>query len=700
MDGQSVRIEGDVSMFLTATESRISEAPLKNVVRRFATWLQSGDVPWIRDLKIQSRFNLLLGLFMLLIVLLAAIFGFGQYRNGVAEANSLAFQRVAELTSDIRAGALAMETAANTVIAQQQKSAIATFARQEAAVARAVDELGKNTIAAEHGAEIEALRTGLGHVHDRFSAVAQLSGDLGFTEDEGSRGRLRSSAKTIEDELQIWPNVDALALRMARMRQAERDFMLYRDQSFLGKNRKFAVEFDLAIDNTQLSPSTAQTFHKYLDIYRQEMGNYAEIYLKQQQEITALHTEFSQLHPKILILAALAHDGSLKSHQYQERVQTGAVAAIIAVGFIGSVAFLVLTMVLGRSIAKPVVAMEGVMVALAGGRRDVDIPGIGRRDEVGLMARSLETFKSELIRGERLEAESRQKAIDELAEARRMEEFTDRLVRSSGIMVENVRGAATDLKKTATSIGVLMEESVSRAAEVNEASQSASGNVGVVAAAAEELAASIAEIGQMVSRSTKVTQDAVEKAKNSNAIVRGLADAAAQISQVVSLIEDIAGQTNLLALNATIEAARAGDAGKGFAVVANEVKTLANQTGRATGEISERIKRVQSETHAAVGAIEEIVQTIQSIDQISGAVAAAVEEQGAATREIASNVQSAANGTAYVSEHVTALMGMTGKTGESAKVLVVSANIMAGLANELDAKISEFGSFVHQERAG
>jgi methyl-accepting chemotaxis protein len=225
---------------------------------------------------------------------------------------------------------------------------------------------------------------------------------------------------------------------------------------------------------------------------------------------------------------------------------------------------------------------------------------------------------------------------------------------------------------------------------VAAASTQASTNVETVAAAAEELAASIGEIGRQVAHSNQISRRAADEAGRTDADVQELAKTALRIGEVVSLISDIASQTNLLALNATIEAARAGEAGKGFAVVANEVKSLANQTARATEEISTQITAVQDQTKAVVDAIRSIGTVIDEVSSIAGAIAAAVEQQSAATQEIARNVEQAAAGTSEVSSTIAGVQQAAGDTGSAATTVLDAARLLSGQAGELRQAVDQF----------
>ena len=259
-----------------------------------------------------------------------------------------------------------------------------------------------------------------------------------------------------------------------------------------------------------------------------------------------------------------------------------------------------------------------------------------------------------------------------------------------GGVVEAVAAAATQVQQAARALSGAAETSGREADAVAQVSQAAGADVQAVAASAEELASSVAEITRQAAEGAAVAREAAEAARATDATVQGLAQAASRIGDVVRMIGDIAGQTNLLALNATIEAARAGEAGKGFAVVAIEVKTLANQTARATEEISQQIGSVQTTTAKAVEALRSIGGTIERMNQVTNAIAAAVEQQGSATREIARSATQVADGTTAVTRRIEDVRRAAGETGEASGSLLGAATDLAGHADSLRGRAGEF----------
>ncbi|HEY1720814.1 MAG TPA: methyl-accepting chemotaxis protein [Magnetospirillaceae bacterium] len=360
------------------------------------------------------------------------------------------------------------------------------------------------------------------------------------------------------------------------------------------------------------------------------------------------------------------------------------VGALVLFGFY-------LVYVIARSLIVPIGDITHTMQRLA--KRDMTAPltGTDRRDELGAMARTLQVFKDNMIETDRLREEQEHMKTRAEAEKRQtLAQMADQFEASIGGVVRAVSTQATEMETSAQSLSSTAEEATKQSAAVAAASEEASSNVQTVASATEELSSSIAEISRQVSQSSRVAAGAVAEAEKANQMVQSLLDASQKIGAVVALITDIANQTNLLALNATIEAARAGEAGKGFAVVAAEVKNLATQTARATEEIGGQISGIQGATHGAVNAIQSIGKTIAEINGIASTIAAAVEEQSAATKEIARNVEQASSGTQDVASNITGVSQAANDTGAAAGQVLASARELAQQSESLKSVVAKF----------
>lgn len=365
---------------------------------------------------------------------------------------------------------------------------------------------------------------------------------------------------------------------------------------------------------------------------------------------------------------------------------------VMVLGIGGFIIGALLALLLGRSIANPMIAMCAAMRKLAAGDFDVVLPGLGRRDELGDMAGAVEEFKVQAVaKAERDAAaqEEHNRAADALRRGELIR-FADEFESAVGSIVSSVSVSAGQLETAANTLTRTAETTEQLSGQAAGTSDEASSNMQSVATATEELSLSVNEIGRQVQNSSRIADSAVEQARLTDSRIGELSRAAQRIGDVVDLITAIAEQTNLLALNATIEAARAGDAGRGFAVVASEVKSLASQTAKATEEISTQIAGMQSATQDSVAAIKQIGNTIGEISGIASEIASAVEQQGAATREIAQNVQRVAHGTQQVAGNITEVNRGASETGAASGQVLNSAQTLSAESTRLRAELDRF----------
>ncbi len=366
--------------------------------------------------------------------------------------------------------------------------------------------------------------------------------------------------------------------------------------------------------------------------------------------------------------------------------------AIIGATILGILAaFMIIT-----NVSRPIAGMTEAMRRLAKRDMTVAIAGTGRKDEIGTMAAAVEVFKESMIEADRLaKAQEAERAVKE-KRAAALETLTSSFEEKVGNLVATLSSSATEMQAASQSMSTIAGDTSERSVTVAAAAEEASTNVQTVASAAEELSASVAEITRQVSQSAKIASKAVEDAKRTDGTVQTLASGAQKIGEVVTLIQQIASQTNLLALNATIEAARAGEAGKGFAVVASEVKSLANQTAKATEEIAGQVDQIRTATGQAVSAIRGIGEVINEISGIASMIAAAVEQQGATTQEIARNVQQAASGAQDVTRNIATVKESSSASGAAAAQVLAAASQLSQQAEGLSAEVN---SFIEQVKA-
>jgi len=345
---------------------------------------------------------------------------------------------------------------------------------------------------------------------------------------------------------------------------------------------------------------------------------------------------------------------------------------------------------IGRNLVARLVGLENTMTRLAAGDLSAEVGAKRGGDEIGQMAEALSVFREGIIEANAAAAEKAREQDAKQRQAAAIDQLTREFNDGATSALAAVSTAATRMKGSAETMSRVAAQAKELTGATASASAQAADNVQTVAAATEELSGSISEISRQVGECTRIATQAVEQVGRSEVTVTALANAADRIGEVVGLINTIAAQTNLLALNATIEAARAGEAGKGFAVVASEVKNLATQTARATEGITEQVAAIQGSTQEAVDTIKGIGQIINKMSEIATTVAAAVEEQGAATAEIARNIQQAAAGTQNVSSNIGGVSNVANQTGETASDVLESSSSLAAESEVLSSQVARF----------
>ncbi|CAH2602816.1 HAMP domain-containing protein [Rhodovastum atsumiense] len=348
-------------------------------------------------------------------------------------------------------------------------------------------------------------------------------------------------------------------------------------------------------------------------------------------------------------------------------------------------------------ISTPITSLTASMRRLAAHDFKAEIPGAGRGDEIGEMSAALRVFRDAMEEADRLAAGQ---AADRAAKQRRQDAM-DRHTQDFGVSIsgvmEGLAASAESMRKAAQSMSTAATTVHDEASGTADGTESTAHQLTSVAAAIEQLTSSVAEISRQVSTASGVAREAVHRADTSQTTMKDLAEATVRIGNVVALIQDIAGQTNLLALNATIEAARAGEAGKGFAVVANEVKKLAGQTAKATSEIGDQIQAVRTAADGSVGAMAEVAQIVRQMNEISGAIAAAVEEQSATTRTIAGNLQTVSAAGRQASAAMQRVVSVADQAGSSSRQVLAAAGSIGEEAGRLRTEVDQFLAAVRDE---
>lgn len=573
-------------------------------------------------------------------------------------------------------------------IASHESAAKKTNGDMEKLLSLTEDKAGKDLLA--------AIQAGVGGYLSAFHKVVEDYKEVGLTKEEGLQGQLRASVHEIEGVLKKYDDA-ALKASMLTMRRHEKDFMLREEDKYIEDLKKESANFAKVLEASLLPIEEKPAITKQLGSYVQAFTTLAEVTLRRKEDVSKLSSVYREIEPKLNEYIELVEKRyqDIREHASAEQAEITKFmyTSLSGVGFLT----ILLAFLIGRAIAGPVVRMTGAMRTLADGNLGAAVPDTHRGDEIGQMAAAVQVFKEKAIEAEALKEE--QKALEIRAASDRkaaMNGVADSFERQVMGVINSVSSCATELQGSAESLSAISDRTNRQVVSVSGATEEASVNVQTVAAATEELVSSVSEINRQICATSAKTQEASAEAVRANQVVSELQTTAQEIGAVVTLIDDIAAQTNLLALNATIEAARAGDAGKGFAVVANEVKRLAEQTGKATEEIRGKIGNIQDMANTSARAVESIASMVRQASEGASIIASAAEEQGAATAEISKSINEASNGTREVAENITGVAEASSEAGRMASEVLSASSELSRQSEKLRQEVQSFITGIRQ----
>ncbi len=663
-------------------ESRVAPARQHGPVSRF-----------LSHFRIGRRIYALVWLSLAMLGSAAAIQTLGERALRANEADAEAARIVTDEMKSLELMLARMEIA-EIGIARAPKAAADSFAAARTeALRHAAAARGASAALTEATAK---LATGIDRIAQAFDAARAARAEIGFSNADGLRGRLKTASQEIETELALWPNVAAISAKMTELRRFEQAFLATASAEDGGRLRKTVNELDFAI---YAGPFGAET-RKRLSASVSAYGKAAAAYVQAVDRRATADAEMAEAFAAARIQARELIAAATRNHaeaQERARVQRGrTLGVLLGIGGVGIAAFGFLAIAIARSIHAPIADIRAAMNALAAGDRSVRIPGLARRDEIGAMARSIAVFKQTAHEIERIRAQ--EQAAKETAERdrretlKRMADAFENTVRKVALAVHgSAERIAADAQGLSRDSASTRDQGETMARTIAHASDS----MGRVVRSSDDLRQSVESVDRRLSESGASIRRAIAGADAVTGQVQALSNAARDIGKVVELIAEIADKTNLLALNATIEAARAGDAGKGFAVVADEVKQLAQQTRQATAEIDGRVRAIQDDVQQAVAAISEICADIGSIQALAGNLSDAVSQQTTVSADIRNHVEAAADGAGAVSDSLDDMSRAIAASAASAEGMVTAVADLTAQSRRLESELDAFIGGIH-----
>ena len=514
--------------------------------------------------------------------------------------------------------------------------------------------------------KIDTAQNGFKNYVNEFGALAHAEVKLGLNETLGLSGSLRTAVHDIEAKLKESDD-PRLTNWMLMMRRHEKDFMLRRDPKYVGELKKAAAEFSKLLASADMPAALKADIVQKLEKYQADFSAWADGAQEVARRGAAMSKEFQQIEPVVVEIQQGVeqryNEAGAAEAATRDSIKVWMLIALgLAIVLVSGASFLI-----GRSISNALSAMVRAMTSLAGGDFSVAIPGLGRSDEVGEMADAVEVFKTNMSEAARLRAEqlvAQQSQLRDKLEA--VQEMAATVEHETSAAVGEVSAGTDRMAANAARMSDSAVTLAENSSNVAAAAEEALVNSRTLSAAASQLSLSIAEIASQVNSSRTLTIEAVAASARAQATIGKLSEAAGKVGTVTSLISEIASQTNLLALNATIEAARAGEAGRGFAVVASEVKSLAEQTAKATSEIAQQIMEIQQATQESVVSISAIGEVIRNVEANASGIAAAVERQNAVTLEISQTVEESSIASREVAAQIVNVSNEAVETGKRA----------------------------------